>query len=960
MIFGLYYYVEQRAVSLPLLNISAQASVKELAAQVKLTQTYANDNIFPIEAKYAFPVPARAAVSAVCMIKQDGTRVVASVMEKQEARQTYDTAVSQGKQAALTEQQTPDVFQVSVGNIPANEQVQIELVYATELSEDEEHDSIRFHLPVHIGSRYGQAPFASGSTNISPSSKTPFLNISLTVEAIAPISKIACPSHSVSTELGPDPALPNFKDLPFSNYARISLSSDAALDKDFVVAIKSAGLDAPRCVAEVHPTADTVALALTLVPRFKLPDLSRQEFVFLVDRSGSMRNKRIAAARKALVVMLRALPHKDSLFQIMSFGNRCTALFEDGSRPYNQETLDEATRHVDGMAADYGGTQIRAALKQCFGAQRGDRPLSVLLLTDGDAWDVNGVLSEVKAAVAAAPEKAYLRVSVLGIGNSASTAMCEGIARVGNGTCMMIGEEETTFTGKLARMLKAARTPPILNATVDWGRPAGKGKEKEAVSRDDDEFELVDKPEEKTKTLNIFDDSANDSLEADTTPAPPLPVVLPPPAAVQQAPFVIRNLSPNIRLNIYVILQGKAVPKTVTIRGSTADGAQIELPISVTLSHLPNAQDAPPAVHALSARKLIQDLEDGQHALVETLTDPDDADLLTRTVEASIVRLGKTYSIASSQTSFVAVDEPAPPVDLEPPPSQPHSQARGKVLMAKVSKRARPVNFMGTPKLAKMVGEPSGASWQSVDTLSGPELPLQAASLAPSGSSVSSSASAGNPPQPEVLQNFFQSLLTSKTSPPPMTMRARSKQGEERQSAATRFTDSRGDEDLFSLLFFVGPSSVDGGAMRKSAVARSTDPLDTRLASVRPLYSRSSLDQLATLDSAAIEPATDPLEALARLQSFDGRFSLGVLTVIKLSTDIESVRGALPAGATDGVVATLLAMAFLSTKLGADVDRDSWEGIYEKAQQYVEAALQDMGAVETVDVLEKKVVQMLA
>ncbi|KAJ7789557.1 hypothetical protein B0H14DRAFT_3573281 [Mycena olivaceomarginata] len=235
---------------------------------------------FPSRPSTLSPSLLGTSVCSFVMIKQDGTRVVGSVLEKQEARETYDTAVAQGQQASLMEQQTPDVFQVSVGNIPSNEQVQIELVYATELSEDEENDSIRFHLPVHIGARYGEAPqskpFFGGNTFISSSSPTPFLTLAMSVEAIAPISKIGCPSHSVSTELGPDPKLPNFKELPFSNYARVSLSSDSPLDKDFVLTIKSAGLDAPRCVAELHPEHDTVALGLTLVPRFKLPDLSRQ------------------------------------------------------------------------------------------------------------------------------------------------------------------------------------------------------------------------------------------------------------------------------------------------------------------------------------------------------------------------------------------------------------------------------------------------------------------------------------------------------------------------------------------------------------------------------------------------------------------------------------------------------------------------------------------------------------
>ncbi|KAJ7482227.1 von Willebrand factor type A domain-containing protein [Mycena galericulata] len=975
-IYGLYYYYQSQVVSLPLLNVNAEASIKELAAQVKLTQTYSNDATFPIEARYSFPIPARAAVCGFVMIKQDGTRVVGTVLEKQEARETYNAAVAQGQQASLMEQQTPDVFQVSVGNIPSNEQVQIELVYATELAEDEESDSIRFHLPVHIGARFGSAPQSAPTpfrrtVFTSSASPTPFLNIALSVEAIAPISKIGCPSHTVSTELGPDPKLPNFKELPFSNYARVSLSSDSALDKDFVLTIKSAGLDAPRCIAELHPTHDTVALGLTLVPRFKLPDLSRQEFVFLVDRSGSMGGKRIDAAKKALVVMLRALPHQDSLFQIVSFGNRTTFLWSGGSKPYNQETLEEATRHVDGMRADYGGTEIRNALQECFKKRRLDRPMSVLVLTDGDVWDLDGVLNEVKSAVAGAPATAYLRVSVLGIGNSASTAMCEGIARLGNGTCMMVGEEETSFTGKIARMLKAARTPPISNITVDWGRAAPAAPKKVMVQgeADEDDFEMVEqhtseKPEKK-KTLNIFDEAIDDPLETGSTPAPPPPpVVLPPPPAVQQAPFKIQNLFPNIRLNVYAILQGKTIPETVTIRGSTADGAEIALPITVSLSHLQNAPGAPPAIHALAARKIIQDLEDGRHGLAAAIANPDDADLLARTVRASVVRLGKTYSISSTHTSFVAVDESAPAVPVGLGPGVQLIAVQGGWAYAAP---LVPVYERDRGRVAGTRGRGGIGTFHSMQQLN------IRSRLAPPQARM------------DVSEGMIRSLtlhhsLASSVAPSAMLPAPGSASPPSDLLAAERFTDSRGPpapQARHKKRAPPRPSATASSYLDTAAAPPSPSYFDTTTAPPpKPATFGSSRPRPAALMKMVAEPSAavvrgkaasggpsgsaDPLEALARLQAFDGCFSLDVLSIVKLSTDIQTVRGAFPAGAADAIVATVLAMAFLSTKLGASVERDSWEGMYEKAQQYVEAALQNMGATETADALEAKIVGMLA
>lgn len=127
----------------------------------------------------------------------------------------------------------------------------------TELTEDEESDSVRFHLPMHIGCRYGLAPTAPTSPSTFGRSAS-FMTINVAVETMTPIKKLACPSHAVSTELGPDPDLPNANDLPFANYARLSLSSDSPLDKDFVLSVKSVGLDSPRCIAELHPVHNTV------------------------------------------------------------------------------------------------------------------------------------------------------------------------------------------------------------------------------------------------------------------------------------------------------------------------------------------------------------------------------------------------------------------------------------------------------------------------------------------------------------------------------------------------------------------------------------------------------------------------------------------------------------------------------------------------------------------------------
>ena len=78
-------------------------------------------------------------------------------------------------------------------------------------------------------------------------------------------------------------------------------------------------------------------------------DLCAQEYIFVMDRSGSMYfgEKAILMAKEALKVFLHSLP-EGSLFNVCSFGSDYSLIFEQ-SVLYNQEHLEMALSVIEGQ-----------------------------------------------------------------------------------------------------------------------------------------------------------------------------------------------------------------------------------------------------------------------------------------------------------------------------------------------------------------------------------------------------------------------------------------------------------------------------------------------------------------------------------------------------------------------------------------------------------------------------------
>lgn len=273
-------------------------------------------------------------------------------------------------------ERTGVVFAISVGSIPAGGVVATKItVRPTHLSMyvdrfsrilisctlimfklvmhlmDNDHpNEIRFQLPMSVGSmRYG--PPHPNTHNALRASLRTRLRITVKIQTSGPLESVSSPGYTVA--LTPHRTGHG----RYSNRrTTASLRSSEFLDADFVLVIRALGLDAPRCFAELDdPMSEartgeavdqnagaTVAVQLTVVPKFGIRPLPAQEYLFLVDRSGSMgQSDRIKTARDTLMMLVNAIPESGATLNIFSFGSQCMGLWGN-SQAYSQGSADQA------------------------------------------------------------------------------------------------------------------------------------------------------------------------------------------------------------------------------------------------------------------------------------------------------------------------------------------------------------------------------------------------------------------------------------------------------------------------------------------------------------------------------------------------------------------------------------------------------------------------------------------
>ncbi|XP_048872978.1 von Willebrand factor A domain-containing protein 5B1 [Brienomyrus brachyistius] len=190
------------------------------------------------------------------------------------------------------------------------------------------------------------------------------------------------------------------------------------------------------------------------------------EFIFLIDRSGSMSGINISRVRDAMVVALKSLVPA-CLFNIVGFGSTFKSLFPS-SQVYGEETLAVACEYIRQMRADMGGTNILAPLSWILRQPlyRG-HPRLLFLLTDGAVSNTGNVIELLRS------HARFTRCYTFGIGQNACRRLVIGLSTVSRGTAEFLAEGER-LQPKMVRSLKKSMSPVLSDISIDWLFPETK------------------------------------------------------------------------------------------------------------------------------------------------------------------------------------------------------------------------------------------------------------------------------------------------------------------------------------------------------------------------------------------------------------------------------------------------------------------------------------------------------
>lgn len=457
-----YFYVEgadPSTDSFPLKGTKVTANINGVIAETYVTQTYANEGDQTINAQYVFPASTKVSVHGMKMVIGDKT-VTAQIKEKEEAKQEYEEAKSEGKSASLLEQQRANVFTMNLANIMPGDVVEIELHY-TELIDSVE-GIYQFVFPTVVGPRYA-SPSEAENADANERVASPYISnsqeqqnatgsydITVNLSSAVPITDVSSATHKIDVASAA------------TTSATVTLADpeDFAGNRDFILDYKLIGEEINSGLMLSSGADENFFMLMVQPPEHYEPDeLVPRDYVFVLDVSGSMYGFPLDTAKELIKNLVTNLRESDT-FNVILFSGAADQMSPE-SLPATAQNIAAAIEFIDNEDGG-GGTELAPALKTAIAIpKKSDVSRSIVVITDGYISGEREIFDIISSNMNTTNFFSF------GIGSSVNRYLVDGIAKTGSGESFVVTDPaEAEETAKRFRTYVEA--PLLTNIQVSY------------------------------------------------------------------------------------------------------------------------------------------------------------------------------------------------------------------------------------------------------------------------------------------------------------------------------------------------------------------------------------------------------------------------------------------------------------------------------------------------------------
>ncbi len=417
-----------------------QVTINNGVAVTKVTEVFRNTENRQVEALYTFPVPRGASVASFSMWI-NGKEMVGEVLEKKRAREIYDSYKQARRDPGLLEQVDYKTFEMRIFPIAPSAEQKVQISYYQEL--DFDHDWATYVYPLATATRKDVDTRATGR-----------FAFALDVKSAVPITALESPSHGEAFVVAKHS----------DSYYQASLESrGGSLAKDIVLACHFSRPHTGFDLITSRRDGEDGYFCLTLTAGEEMAKTEDgMDYVFVLDVSGSMADDgKLLLSKDSIGAFIEELGGKDR-FELMTFNVQPHMAFQQ-LQPATAEAKQTAIAYLATQQAR-GGTVLNPALTTAYKYADADRPLNVVLLSDGltEQQERRTLLELIRTR----PRNA--KVFCIGVGNDVNRPLLEQLAQDAGGLSAFLSHGDD-FTRQAQAFRRKLTRPVATDLQIDFG-----------------------------------------------------------------------------------------------------------------------------------------------------------------------------------------------------------------------------------------------------------------------------------------------------------------------------------------------------------------------------------------------------------------------------------------------------------------------------------------------------------